>query len=225
MSKTFAQLVGGVQDRLVDGDGTGAGTADVRWTLTEKRQAVNYAIERFCRESEFLRSTVTWTQDSGAVYKPGSSVKVLRMLELPRSATLGWRLLPMTEDELFAMDPDYETTAGDALYFVFPYAVVGDVKKMLVAPVPSSAHTDLKNQCVIVPADLSGSDAGVTPSEYDEGLIDGASAYLLKKAGQTEYDSLAGALEANFREAIARATIVAATGHTNQGASVRYRRV
>lgn len=222
MARTFLQLQGAVQLRLADGDGAGAG--DVRWTLAEKKDALNHAYRRFCRETEIQESFVTWTQDSGAVYKPGSSVKVVRLLADPQSATLGYTLTPTTEAALFACDPSWATTAGNPTYYVFPYSIVDDEKKFIVSPVPSVALTDLKCRCVIIPADMSANgDEPAIPHEFHDALVEGAVELLLQKKGNMADTEMATVAGMRFSAAINDARSTKAAGHTSRGGCVPFR--
>jgi hypothetical protein len=222
VARTFIQLIGEVQTRLADGDGSGAG--DVRWSLQEKKDALNRTYRDFCSVTEIMQQLVTWTQDSGAVYKPGSLVKVLRMLHDPTSATLGYSLSRVTLEELFAIDAAYATTAGDAVYYVWPYSIVDDEKKLLVSPVPSSAHTDLKCMCVVLPADMSAnSDEAAIPTDLVDCLVDGACAYLLRKNGQALDLDLALTFERAYLEKRAQGKAMMQTAHHAGGAYVPYR--
>ena len=166
MSRTFVQLVGAVENRLVDGDGTGT-HAGVRWPLQEKKDALNLVLLGFARDTEVLQGFITFVQDAGAVYKPASSARVLRLLGHPQSATAGRRLAPTDEDALFDLSTTWETETGASSRYVWPYAIVGDLKKMRVHPFPAPA------------------DAWVAATAYEVGdyVVNGSHTYVCDTAG------------------------------------------
>lgn len=215
---TFAQLYALLATRLQD-------TSYVRWALADMKSALNVTYEDFCSRSECVQALTTLVQSSGAVYFAGAAgaTRIVRLLGKPQSATLKWRLEPITADEAFDMNPDWETETGDPEYFIFPWTQASGIKTLRVVYTPSSALTDLKVMAVQLPAQLSGdSDVPATPPEYHDCLVDGAMAYLLAQPGRLQNLDLARVYDTRYEGKLAQLLPNKVTGFSSLGASVPY---
>ena len=133
MARTFADLYGDVRLRIQDP------SPDNRFTLVEKKAAINLMYRRFCVATTVVRELVTFAQDTGAVYEPTGTKRVVSITGFPQSASVGSRLIPTDADAAFDRNPNWETETGTPVYYLYPWLVEADNKKLRVQPFPAPA--------------------------------------------------------------------------------------
>lgn len=184
----FLTLYTGVQTRLVD-------SSDTRWSLDEKKSAVNWAYRELVMYAGWPRKTVTLDANGASTseYVAPSGTEIAQIHDVS-SHTLGRRLYPTTSEKAFDQYSNWETVTGQPYYYVTDYkTTTAGAVVVKTFPDYGSALTDLKAVVSVVPTALSAdADVPAMPSNFHDALVDGAAAKLLIDATQARDLEAAG---------------------------------
>lgn len=172
----FSDLYGLVRTKLQD-------SADTRWTLQEKKDALNLALRDFCTRTRITEGLYTLAQN-GASTSEYVAPAGTELAEIRRLTTGNFRLFHITTGEAFSQFAgQWKTITGSPLY-----AVYGDYKRttdggliVKVIPDPGVALTDLDCEGLAVPVLSADTDVPPFSTIWHDCLADRACSELLLK--------------------------------------------
>lgn len=210
----FSALYALVRTKLMD-------ASDTRWTLQEKKDALNRVYQDFCTRSRMVRGLVTLTASAsptanGTVTSEYLAPSGSEILDIDTLTTTVYVLQHIGMRDAFDLFPgNWNTITGQPIY-----AMWGDYGRdssasmiVRVVPDPGAALTDLRAQCVYVPAALSAdTDVPAFPSTWHNVLAVGACADLLDKGDDAQDLQQASYYRQQYESNLSQATAASLRG-------------
>lgn len=182
----FSDMYGALRTRLADPN-------DTRWSLQEKKDALNFVYRDFCEFTRIARYWVGFTVDGVYSDYYCSDHDVLDVIAVAIGAQRDVKLRHISVEQAMDIYPDWANETGEPYYYLFGdvgYRLASDpgyTQPLLkVLPFPADAAvTDINALAVVIPPDMANDDdTPLVPRTYHDCLVDGAAGRLVINANQ-----------------------------------------